>query len=237
MSNTVASAVECAIPDRYSPPIPECYIKFDFSKQLSLDLIRLHCKIDDVPSVTDEQLSLYRAAAVEAAEQYTGLLLSGQKTIIEIVSREPPRRLNRSMTYRYTLQSPTADGLVYLYGGYSGMGNRQIMTAPGSREIHIPIQHGCIDLTPCCDPCSSGSMNQGFRIMYTAGYKDCDCIPAGIILGMLKFIAWSIVNDGSVLFATDNSLQKAGGVREGTNNTSWASGALELWRQYVPEAY
>lgn len=235
---TVATAVECAVPDRYETPIPECYIKFDFEKQLSLDLIRVHCKIDDVPSVTNEQLGLYRAAAVEAAEQYTGLLLSGRQTIIEAINRDPPRRFNRSMTYKYTLQHPTVDGVVYLYGGLGGQRAMQLSTAPGSREIHIPIQHGCIDLTPCCDPCATGgSMNFGLRIMYTAGYKDCDCIPAGIILGMLKYIAWSIVNIGDELLSQRNSLKGETSGVVGSNNTAWASGALELWRQYVPDAY
>jgi hypothetical protein len=45
----------------------------NWDEYVSIDLIRRHTKTDDIPAVTDEQLKLYRAAAVEAAEFYSGL--------------------------------------------------------------------------------------------------------------------------------------------------------------------
>lgn len=60
-------------------------IKFNWDDRLSIDLIRKHAKIEDVPACSDEQLVVYRASAVKSAEQYTGLLLSGQRTMTEII--------------------------------------------------------------------------------------------------------------------------------------------------------
>lgn len=51
----------------------------DLEELLPLALIRTHTKTDDVPHVTDEQLSLYRSASFEAAEKYTGLVYSRAK--------------------------------------------------------------------------------------------------------------------------------------------------------------
>ena len=71
-------------PSNTEPPLQEGETAaFDWSTRLSLDVIRSHTKTDDIPGVTDEQLALYRAAAIEAAERYTGLLLAGQRTITE----------------------------------------------------------------------------------------------------------------------------------------------------------
>ena len=57
----------------------------DWDSYLSIGLIRTHTKTDDVPGVSDELLKLYRAAAVEAAEFYSGLVLSKRKVVTEVI--------------------------------------------------------------------------------------------------------------------------------------------------------
>ena len=115
------------------PPIPEGTTAFDWSARLSIDAIRSHCKLDDVPGVTDEQLALYRAAAIEAAEKYTGLSLAGQRTVTEPI-QGPAHPKPGKMSYKFTLKYPVADGMVYLYGGSHPNDNRV-------REGHIGPYH------------------------------------------------------------------------------------------------
>jgi hypothetical protein len=55
------------------PPVEGVETKLDWSGRLSIDMIRQHTKTDDIPGVTDDQLLIYRASAVEAAEAYTGM--------------------------------------------------------------------------------------------------------------------------------------------------------------------
>ena len=221
------------------PPIdPDNRTAFDWSARLSLDTIRSHTKTDDIPGVTDDQLQLYRSAAVEAAEKYTGLMLSGQKTYIEQV--QPPRRPKYGhMTYRHELKYPVADGNVYLYGSKNPADNRQFMIAPGSKTIHVPIIWNYLDMSNCCDPCARHMMpNDGMLAAYKAGYKSTDDVPSGVVLGCLQFIAWAVEHPGDELVTQrnrkDNST-KVGGV-SGSNNIAMVSGALETWRQYDDSA-
>jgi hypothetical protein len=87
-------------PDRYEPPQIGEPIKFDWTSRLSIEAIRDHTKTDDIPGVTDQQLKPNRAAAIEAAEKCTGLLLSGQRTITEPI--EGPAHPKRGkLTYRH----------------------------------------------------------------------------------------------------------------------------------------
>ena len=79
-------------PDLAAPPITPGELKpLDWSERLSIDMIRQHTKTDDVPAVTDDQLKLYRDAAIEAAEMYTGLLLSCQKSVVEPIQKSHNR--------------------------------------------------------------------------------------------------------------------------------------------------
>src|SRR5688572_13974020 len=82
-------------------PAPEPYIGdevlYDLEKLIPISLIREHTKTDDVPAVSDDQLRLYRSASVEAAEQYTGLLLSSSKPITEAVECPWNRNILRKM--------------------------------------------------------------------------------------------------------------------------------------------
>lgn len=227
-------------PDLRAPPITVGEMKpLDWSERLSIDMIRTHTKTDDVPAVTDAQLKMYRDAAIEAAEFYTGLLLSCQRSVTEPIQR-PFNRYDtpfyQKRTYKHRLQYPCADGLIYVYGGSHPDENRSFMVVPGTRTIHIPVRTGMLDMHNCCDPCSSHHLNGGLMAVYRAGFKDPSAVPAGVILGMLLFIAWIIEHPGDELLTQRNTLQSKSSGVQASNNIAQISGALETWRQYDPEA-
>lgn len=213
-----------------------CGCKHDLEKYLSLSLIRTHTKTDDVPHVTDEQLALYRQTAFEVAEKYTGRLLTEIRVMTEPVAARARSRFRP--TYKHMLRYASADGKVYLYGSATS-GTRLLEIMPGSREVVIPVSHCAIDLSSCCNPCSDGrGVNYGARVTYRAGI-DCDRgdgIPAGIIVGILKFIAWMIENPGDEIMTVRNREAGESSGIVGTNNGAWASGAIEQWRIYVDRA-
>jgi hypothetical protein len=203
----------------------------NWDEYLSIDLIRQHTKTADVPGVTDEQLRLYRGAAVEAAEFYTGLSLSKQKVHTEILPVKKPKLNHDYVIVR--LQYPTIDGIVYIYG------NRQfpdvVQTTPNSRKVRLPNRFFFSpDMSNCCDPCSKPT--NGLRIMYKAGFSAADQVPPGILLGILQFVAWVVEHPGDEVLAMRNTLSARGGALIGTNNIALISGALESWRQFDPEA-
>jgi hypothetical protein len=220
------------------PFAPDEVTKFNWSDRLSIDAIRAHTKTDDIPGVTDEQLELYRQASLEAAEMFTGLLLAGQRTVIEPIEGPSSPKPGR-MYYLHTLQYPVADGIVYLYGGSSAADNRVFTVKPGSRTVKVPIATGYIDLSCPCDPCSSAHhLNGGMMAAYKAGFKCPADVPAGVVVGCLQYIAWIVEHPGDELMTQrnrkDNST-KIGGV-SGSNNIAMVSGALESWRLYDNEA-
>lgn len=206
-------------------------------EMLPMDLIREHTKTDDVPSVSDAQLALYRRAAAESAEQYTGLYLLGTKVITENVDAPTSRRTIERGYYTFNTRFPVSDGRAFIYG--TKHGSREISTAPGSSRIRVPLMLTDIDMTSCCGgPCSSQPSNWGMKIMYRTGFAKCNNIPAGILVGMLKFVAWCIAHPGDSYAPVEgaNKPRTNDGTIQGTNNAAWASGALELWRQYDPDA-
>ena len=72
--------------------------------------------------------------------------------------------------------------------------------------------------------------------VYRAGFKDPTAVPAGVVLGILQYIAWVVEHPGDELLTQRNTLQaKSTGVQS-SNNVAQISGALETWRQYDPEA-
>ncbi|MBO4228444.1 hypothetical protein [Bradyrhizobium neotropicale] len=217
------------------PPLePGQSTDFDWSGRLSLDTIRQHTKTDDVPGVTDEQLRLYRAAAIEAAERYTGMLLSGQRTVIEPI--QGPASV-RPGNYRYRLQYPVADGFVHLYGSPDPNDNRAFRVPQGSRSVQVPIRKDYLNLSNCCDPCATWHLNGGMMAAYRAGYACVDDVPAGIVLGCLQFIAWLVEHPGDELMTQRNRIEARSVGVDGSNNVAWVSGALETWRIYDPEAF
>lgn len=207
----------------------------DLEKLLTLSLIRTHTKTDDVPHVTDEQLRLYRAAAFEAAEKYTGRIFSELRVIQEPLSRKAHKRWRHSYTHR--LRHPSADGIVYIYGAPYGQGDRQVNIGPGGREIQMPVLHGAFDDRSCCGGSGGGNqLNYGMMAMYRAGVSCAESVPSGIIVGCLKFIAWMVANPGDEIMTVRNRASQGEMGIIGTNNGAWASGAIEQWRIHVDGA-
>jgi hypothetical protein len=224
------------ITDQSSPPLKVgAETALDWDNFISIDMIRAHTKTDDVPAVTDDQLRLYRKTAVEAAEKYTGLLLSKQITVTEPLAG-PRRPKLGQMTYKHTLQWPVADGMVYVYGGRTPDENRNFMVPKNTRTISVPIRNGYFDLSNCCDPCSKWSMNGDLMAFYKAGFNCAEEVPAGVLLGILQFIAWVVEHPGDELLSQRNKMTQRETGAFGSNNIALASGALETWRQYDPEA-
>lgn len=205
-----------------------------FSAELivPLVLIRDHAKIDDVLTVSDAQLSLYRKTGIEQAERYTGLLIGKSQRVTETLN--PPKNLGYDSRkgYRHTLQYPVATDLVYVYGpgiqGHQGT----IRVTPGSTKIKLPNIFSSLDFSPCCGP--NGGADSGlFNLMYLAGYTSESEVPGGVIAGILQFITWLVNHPGDEFLSVRNTLTARSGALEGTNNPAVASGALELWRTYM----
>jgi hypothetical protein len=210
----------------------------DWDARLGIEFMRSHAKIDDVPSVTDDQIRFYRSAAIESAEQYTGLLLHGQRTVTEPI--EGPSRLRpNAMTYTHRLKYPTTDGYVYLYGGNHIVDNTTFRVQPGTRKIKVPVRKDLIDVSNCCDPCSVHHLNGGMLAAYRAGYKTAMEVPATVVLGMLQFITWCVEHPGDELLTQRNRVETRAGLAglQGSNNIAMISGALETWRVIDPEAF
>jgi hypothetical protein len=210
------------------PPVGK-YEAFDWAGRLSIDMVREHTRTDDTPGVTDEMLKLYRQAAVEAAELYTGMLLNGKKTVTETV--QLPQNWSRQF-YRHQFRYQVADdGFAYLYGRSI---NLTIPVVSGQSSVRIPQLSHIPDFTNCCDPCSSSAM----KVLYWAGYSCADQVPAGIVMGCLQFIAWMVEHPGDEFLAQRNKIDasNAGGGVHGRSNVALISGALETWRQYDAEA-
>lgn len=209
---------------------------FNLEEMLPLELIREHTKTDDVPSVSDTQLALYRRAAVEAAEQYTGMVFSGIKNITQTLDYPVTRRDIMQGYFTYELDFPAVDGLVYMYG----IGRvQQLRVLAKGRKVMVPIMAVSLDVSSSCcrGPCGNkGSIaNPAARLTYQTGFKDMCDIPAGVKLGMLKYVAWSVTHPGDEIVAVRNRTITRSSLVDGTNNVAWASGAIELWRQYDPD--
>jgi hypothetical protein len=217
------------LPPPNQPPPQGAFEPFDWAGRLSLEMVREHTKTDDAPGVTDEMLRLYRQAAIEAAEFYTGMLLRGKKTLTEIV--RVPRNVIKPY-YKHTFRYQVADdGFAYLYGRSINM---PIPVISGQSSVRIPHLHHIPDFTNCCHP----SFTDDMRILYWAGYSCPAKVPAGIVMGCLQFIAWVVEHPGDELLAMRNKTDASnvGGGVHGNANVPLISGALETWRQYDPEA-
>jgi len=129
------------------------------------------------------------------------------------------------------LKYGSAESFVYVYG--PGIAE-QIPIVVGERKISMPNVFFSQDWQSCCDPCGNGMSL--FRVMYLAGYRCLNDVPKGIILGVLKYVAWCVENPGDVLKTVDDRNRAPSQFLQGTNNAVWASGALELWRTYVDDA-
>jgi hypothetical protein len=210
----------------------------DWDARLGIEFIRSHAKIEDVVSVMDAQLLLYRAAAIESCEAYTGLLLSVQRTVSEPIEG-PSRTKFGKEYYIHHLKYPVASGYVYLYGGNHPNDNRTFVVTPGTRKIKIPVVKDLLDLSNCCNPCSSMMVNGGMLAAYRAGYKSVDAVPTTAVLGMLQFITWCIEHPGDELLTQRNRVETRAGLAglQGSNNIAMICGAIETWRILDSEAW
>lgn len=210
---------------------------FDLEELCPLELIRTHTKTDDVPFVTDEQLRLYRKAAFEAAQQYSAVLCGPVQQVVEAV-----RYRNPTVSFRkphqhivHDTQFPVHAPFVYTWRGILRE-NKPIKVAEGQRRIKVAMFTPDMYFDSCCaDPCGNTGGIEGEssqQIMYYAGYNKVSEIPSGIVLGMLKYIAWSVMRPGDELLTQRNRTSIAEAGVTGTNNAAWASGALELWVTY-----
>lgn len=200
----------------------------DLELILPLKLIREHTKTDDTPSVTDDQLMLYRKDSFEVAEQYTGKRWVGfEEHIQEYV------RLGNSRRGFHTvrLEKPSTDGKVVLYGG-SLANPMHLHTEPGSTILRVPDLPCGIPFNDCCRG-NCDDAGYGMRAIYNVGVRSPEDVPAGIIMGCLRLIAWNVSNAGDVIMTTRNvQAFSNSGALQGTNNGAWASGAIEQWRVF-----
>lgn len=214
---------------------------YDFEKILPLELIREHTNTDDVPHVSDTMLVLYRRAAIETAQAYTKLLLTGRKTITEVVKIPIQRRRRSGASYfgNYDDSPPPTHTHVTQYSFaqdrayYYGTGNRfthNVAVNVGANKIELPVAHSPFG-DGCCKPCGGHDDANVSRLMYVAGYaSECD-IPPQIALGCLKYIAHVLENSGDIPV----SVTAQGGVGPSTTNLSQAanpalaSGAIDIW--------
>lgn len=213
---------------------------FDLEELVPIELIRTHTKTDDVPHVTDEQLRLYRKTAFESAMQYSGLYLGKKVQIIEAAKIRVSRTgfaQHRRRHRKHKLDYPAAEPVVYVWSNNSAS-RTTLHIDTGTRIVLLPIHQIENPLASCCSPCGNEfDQRSTLQLMYVAGYSCVDDVPAGIVLGILKYIAWSVMRPGDELLTIRNRTSVEEGGLRGTNNAAWASGALELWMQYNDDRF
>jgi hypothetical protein len=214
-------------------PVPDGE-NFDADAIVSLDLLREHTKTEDVLSVTDNQLRLYRAAAIEAAALHTGHLFNKSERVTETI-RLPRNYSHGARSVKHRTRYPVAAPQVYLMGpGIQGNQALAIVDV-GSRDLRLPNVFFAADFSNCCGGCSVPG-GELFQIMYLAGFVSPAYIPRGIVTGILKYVAWLVAHPGDRFVSVNDQERVAGGSLSGSSSTLVASGALEDWRQYVNEA-
>lgn len=180
---------------------------------LPLALVRQHTKTEDIETVTDQQLELYRAVAMELAERYSDASLNiGNEVIEQYVGYPAGRDIVVPLDYPAThgIVTVMADGVNYIQ-----------LVSPGAKAIRIGP--GTLDITgkPIYANACSTSIDSGVALRYTTN-SGCDAngVPAGVRLGMLQFIAWAIAHPGDCA---------------ATAEAARACGALATWKMYRAE--
>lgn len=198
-------------------------VNMDLEALLPLGLIRAHIKANDIVTITDDQLSLYRESAFEAAGQFTGLWLRGKRWVTETV--KTGKRMKPVIAHK--LKYPPLEGRIHVFGDIIG-GSRIIHVTPGACSVDIPTGNDWLKFNDCCDPCSTPDQD---RIAYWTGLDCVGDFPAGIRMGMLKYIAFNVANPGDIGVTTLNSRPVAD-FRVISNDPVTASGALSEWHRY-----
>lgn len=188
---------------------------------LSLQLIRDYTKTDDNPGVTDDLLKLYRNAAFEAAEEYTGMNFSSAKTI-----NEQAGRIHRR-TGRIDLRYPLAQQEVTFYGG-SLMSPVIVLGRIGEKHVLFPNGHP--DRFYTIGDCANCGVETPLMVTYITG-RSCHTgpVPNAILMGVLAYIAWKVENPGDVIMTTRNAQTAGASGLQGSNNAALLSGALDEW--------
>lgn len=235
---------------------------YDFDKIVPMSLLRQHTNTDDVEHFDDNLLGFYRRAALSAAQRYTGLLLTGRKTMNEIVRMPDIAQLSRQSYESYSgigydeaiahvqTQRPTilyrvkhAFATEQAFYQAPGLGQSEMLVVePGSREVTLNVRRqpffGIGDGSSCCNPCGTDGQ-QVNRLMYVAGFaNECD-IPPEVALGAMKYVAHVIENAGDMpMVTTAQGNTGPNTVRLGeANDPAIASGAVDIWSTIITDAF
>lgn len=221
----------------------------DIEKILSLDLVKIHCKIDDLPGITDEQLMLYREAAFEAAELYTGKKWVRRERIEQEIKSPRFRTIAQAGVARVTVELDylPVNGIVNVYGtgsqplfwlsGQALPFMRQdfystIKLPPGAQSFQMQNDQMFYSagVTGNCYGNNDGMSfeHAGLKAVYIAGPPSHEKIPAGLKLGCLKYIAWSVENPGDQFVPM---VVRQVGVTTVSNDPAFSSGAIDEWRR------
>jgi hypothetical protein len=196
---------------------------FDYESVLSIDTIRQHTKTDDDISVTDDMIRLYRSAAFETSELFTGIPVTPVRSI-----SEPVKVINARRVPIVRLSRPVSGGLVSFYGGGMG-GTINVRAAPGQNEIPFP---GCgpekVYLIGSCDDCSGPGP---LMATYESGARDLKNVSPLIVMGVLKYLAWTIKNPGDEILTSRNRSSSGESGINGTNDAAVISGAIDEWKR------
>lgn len=204
--------------------------KFDHETVLPISTIREHSKTDDTPQVTDEQIKLYRTAAFEQAELYTGRVILGHKQIMERFFIEGnERELTRpKRTHRLKLTYTPLDRSV-IVSDFGGKNKQVLKTKLNDRKLEVPVGVVGVNMGNCC---AGLGLEYNAQALYRTGYETPEDIPGTLLFGCLKFLTWAIFNPGDELLTVRNRLGTTETGLIGTNNGAWASGAIEHWKTY-----
>jgi hypothetical protein len=221
----------------------------DLEAVLPLSLVKTHCKIDDLPGITDDQLSLYRQAALEAAELYTGKKWIRRERIEQAIESPKFRTIAQAAiaSVSVELDYVPLNGVVNIYGtgnqplywldGMQLPFMRQdqfttIKLPPGVQEFQLQNDYMFYSSGVTAN-CYGGQgdtqyQQQGLKAVYVAGPPSPEKIPGGLKLGALKYIAWSIENPGDQFVPM---VVRQVGVTTVSNDPAFSSGAIDEWRR------
>jgi hypothetical protein len=210
-------------------------------QMIPLDLIRRRLKIDDYAGVSDVELELLRAAAVEEFENFTGRIVGPPRQIAEPIRTPRWSSLPQAARARIMvgLRHPTIDGVITLE--YSTR-TFSVRAAPGDTLFEWPasfVQPSDIwpylfnlagVISDCGGNCSNPANVPPPMVYYFTGGDD---LLPGAIVGMLKYIAWQYEHPGdSITTVNDRNARITQRGETGSNNALITSGAYEEWMKY-----
>lgn len=179
----------------------------NYEKLLPLQLVRQYTKTDDEYFVTDEELSLLRAAAFKEMEKYNNsLVLSGVRDVEQQVILKTTRH-GYVLDQTIELDYPATSAYVTVY--FDSAPNVIIKCAYRANFIYFTARTQNVSFNSC-RPASPAAI-----LYYQTGEKCPDSMDSNLALGCLRFIDTALNN------------------RVGASNMSSlviSSGAYELWK-------